>query len=83
MATRCRIGVQTENSIRHVYCHWDGYPEHILPIITKWDRKEFERLIEKGDLSFCIILLLKRRNKMNSTGILKRKKFLKSIHFGE
>ena len=52
MATRCRIGIQTENSIRHVYCHWEGYPEHILPIITKWDREEFERLMEKGDLSF-------------------------------
>lgn len=52
MATRCRIGIQTENSIRHVYCHWEGYPEHILPIITKWDREEFGRLMEKGDLSF-------------------------------
>lgn len=35
MGTRSRIGVvNPDGTITSVYCHWDGYPEHHLPILT-------------------------------------------------
>ena len=35
MGTRSRIGVvNPDDSITSIYCHWDGYPEHHLPILT-------------------------------------------------
>ena len=36
MATRSAIGYrQQSGAVRAVYCHWDGYPEHHLPILRK------------------------------------------------
>ena len=35
MGTRSRIGVVNPGgTITSIYCHWDGYPEHHLPILT-------------------------------------------------
>lgn len=34
MSTRCRIGVALPGGkIESIYCHWDGYPDNILPIL--------------------------------------------------
>ena len=36
MATRSAIGYQLPSGrIKAVYCHWDGYPKHHLPILIK------------------------------------------------
>lgn len=36
MGTRSAIGYKlSDGSIRAVYCHWDGYPDHQLPILRK------------------------------------------------
>ena len=36
MGTRSAIGYQLPSGkIRAVYCHWDGYPEHQLPILNE------------------------------------------------
>ena len=36
MATRSAIGYQLPSGrIKTVYCHWDGYPTHQLPILNK------------------------------------------------
>lgn len=54
MATRSRIGIEHEDGkITSIYCHWDGYPEHHLPILEGhyFDREKVAKLIELGDLS--------------------------------
>lgn len=54
MATRSAIAVRnTDSSYDVIYCHWDGYPDHQLPILTtKYNTaKRARRLIAKGDLS--------------------------------
>lgn len=33
MATRSFIAIRTPKGFRGVYCHWDGYPSHHLPIL--------------------------------------------------
>jgi calcineurin-like phosphoesterase family protein len=54
MATRSRIGKQLEDgSIKFIYCHWDGYPEHngvILKEHYTTDAK-VDELLALGDLS--------------------------------
>ena len=54
MATRSRIGIQTESGeVKSIYCHWDGYPEHNGKILVNHytDRAKVEALIELGDIS--------------------------------
>lgn len=54
MATRSRIGIEHEDGkITSIYCHWDGYPEHHLPILQGHylDREKVVKLIELGALS--------------------------------
>ncbi len=35
MGTPCVIGYETENGeYRGTYCHWDGYPSQICPVIS-------------------------------------------------
>ena len=54
MATRSLIGLQVDNRIKYVYCHWDGYPEHNGQILIDhyMTSTKIEQLIELGDLSF-------------------------------
>ena len=34
MATRSNIGIlNTDGSITSIYCHWDGYPQHHMPLL--------------------------------------------------
>jgi hypothetical protein len=37
MATRSLIGmVKPDTTVDYIYCHWDGYPEHHLPILENY-----------------------------------------------
>ena len=36
MSTNSRIGILHEDGTTEtIYCHWDGYPEHQMPILTE------------------------------------------------
>ncbi len=55
MATRSTIGMVLEDgqTIRSVYCHWDGYPEGVGAILRDHytDPSKIERLLDIGDIS--------------------------------
>jgi hypothetical protein len=54
MATRSRIAIEREDgSVRSIYCHHDGYPEHNGAVLHNHyqDRNKVERLIALGDIS--------------------------------
>ena len=54
MATRSYIGVEhKDKSILAVYCHWDGYPEHLgLQLVTHWNSvQKAYRLLEYRGIS--------------------------------
>ena len=53
MATRSTINVKTKDGLKSIYCHWDGYPEHHMPILTEaYNSQELaESLVEHGNLS--------------------------------
>ena len=54
MATRSAIAIRNaDKSYDVVYCHWDGYPSHQMPILTgKYgDARKARQLISKGDIS--------------------------------
>lgn len=37
MSTRAQIAIQTgSEEWAHVYVHYDGYPEHMLPALAAW-----------------------------------------------
>jgi hypothetical protein len=53
MATRSMIGMQTsDGKVKAIYCHYDGYPEHHVPILNEHysTREQVESLIALGDL---------------------------------
>lgn len=54
MSTRSTIGVENpDGSVISIYCHFDGYPEHHVPILTEaYATEERARaLVALGDLS--------------------------------
>ena len=54
MATRSAIGYRKpDGSVRAVYCHWDGYPSHQLPILEKHYNgiRKVQALIKPGSMS--------------------------------
>jgi len=54
MATRSRIGKKLEDgTIKSIYCHWDGYPEHNGEILKEYYKTEakIDALLELGNLS--------------------------------
>lgn len=54
MSTNSTINVQSEDGTWYcVYCHWDGYPSHHLPILNEYysDTKRAMDLVEMGDIS--------------------------------
>lgn len=54
MATRSAIGYRKlDGSVRAVYCHWDGYPSHQLPILKKHYSgiRKVQALIKPGSMS--------------------------------
>jgi len=54
MSTNSRIGKKLEDgTIKSIYCHWDGYPEHNGEILKEHYKTEakIDALLELGDLS--------------------------------
>lgn len=53
MGTRSRIAIKTENEIKSVYCHWDGYPTWNGRMLFNHlnNRESAEKIIELGDIS--------------------------------
>lgn len=55
MGTRSTIAIfnTKDQSYDAVYCHWDGYPEHHIPILTEdyTTAKKVRQLIAPGDIS--------------------------------
>ena len=54
MSTRSRIGmVQSDGSVKSIYCHWDGYPQNNGNILIKHytDIEKVKSLIELGSIS--------------------------------
>ena len=54
MATRSRIVIQTQESEwKSIYCHWDGYPDYMLPILNEHysDLEKCNELMNLGDIS--------------------------------
>jgi hypothetical protein len=54
MGTRSAIGyLQPSCSVRAVYCHWDGHPDHQLPILeAKYNTlAKVKALIKPGSMS--------------------------------
>ena len=53
MGTRSSIAIKTEDGIKAIYCHWDGYVEHNGRILKEhYDTpSKVKELIALGDLS--------------------------------
>lgn len=54
MGTRSRIGrINADGSITSIYTHWDGYPEHHLPILNQHysTTARIDALLALGNLS--------------------------------
>lgn len=54
MATRSHIGKKLSNgTIKYIYCHFDGYPEHNGKILKEHytDEAKIDALLELGSLS--------------------------------
>lgn len=53
MATRSTIARTTPDGVQSIYCHWDGYPEHVGRILEKYytDPAKIDALFALGDLS--------------------------------
>ena len=55
MSTPSRIAVKLSDnsSYMSIYCHWDGYPEYMMPILTKnyTDEKIVKKLVGFGSAS--------------------------------
>ena len=54
MATRSRIGKRlSDGTIKSIYCHFDGYPDHNGQILKEHykDETKVDALLELGDIS--------------------------------
>ena len=52
MGTRSRIGVMHGDTVKSVYCHWDGYLEHNGAILQQhYDSARANNLVALGDMS--------------------------------
>ena len=53
MSTNSTIAVKTEKGYEGIYCHWDGYPEYMYPLLRDWyaTQERVEALIGFGDAS--------------------------------
>lgn len=54
MATRSKIAMEMEDgTVRSIYCHWDGYPEHVGKILMEFysNPDKVKDLIELGSIS--------------------------------
>ena len=53
MGTRSSIAIKTEDGIKAIYCHWDGYVDHNGKILKEFYKTtdKVEALIALGDIS--------------------------------
>lgn len=54
MATRSHIGKKLEDgTVKYIYCHFDGYPDHNGEILQEHynDEAKIDALLELGDIS--------------------------------
>lgn len=53
MATRSMIAMKVDNQYRAIYCHYDGYPSHHMPILQQnyLNPDKAKELIDLGSLS--------------------------------
>ena len=53
MATRSSIAIKTEDGIKSIYCHWDGYVDHNGKILNQFYSTSImvNALMDLGDLS--------------------------------
>jgi len=53
MGTRSSIAIKTEDGIKAIYCHWDGYVEHNGKLLKEFynTTDKVKELIALGDLS--------------------------------
>ena len=52
MSTHSRISIIKDGKKTSIYCHWDGYPSHQMPILKNYDTYEkAKELVSLGDLS--------------------------------
>ena len=55
MSTRSLIGtLNSDNTARVIYCHWNGYPEVQLPMLIRYYNtpEKVNELLELGDISY-------------------------------
>ena len=53
MATRSNIGIEySDGKIETIYCHYDGYPEHMVPLLENYHYNDVRELLEQGDMSY-------------------------------
>ena len=53
MATRSFIGIETDNGVRGIYCHFDGYPKGVGATLREsyTTAEAVSALIDLGDMS--------------------------------
>lgn len=54
MSTRCGIALRSGDTYQTIYCHCDGYPEYMLPVLREnYNSLELaSKLISYGDASY-------------------------------
>lgn len=54
MSTHCGIAIKTEKGYEAIYCHHDGYPDYMWPMLTEnYNSEELAaKLVSLGDASF-------------------------------
>lgn len=53
MGTPATVAIKTANGYKSIYCHWDGYPEYMYPLLRDWycTAERAEALVSLGDAS--------------------------------
>lgn len=47
--TRSQVGkIDKAGKITSVYVHWDGYPENMVPLVKRYDKKKLDQLLKLG-----------------------------------
>lgn len=54
MATSSHIAIKTDTGYEAIYCHFDGYPDYMLPLLKRYYNTEetVKELISLGDASY-------------------------------
>jgi hypothetical protein len=68
MSTNSTIAVKTNNGYKAIYCHWDGYPSYMYPMLRDWygSEERARALVALGDASSINKRLLPSQDSMHS-----------------